>query len=598
MKTHSIKIGAACGMALCVAFLMARCMTQSVISEGGNTTNTQSAVNVPSQSTQSTGSTQSAGSTQSTGIAANTVTEVILGSPGVSTTGAATYSIPLAVLPGTGGVQPALSIVYSSHAEDGLLGYGFRLSGLSSVARVATPYRDGGFKAVTLTDSDACALDGQLLHLAVSAPPECRRYYTEYENFMEITACNEIGYTDNDGRQYFTVTDKDGTVMEYGRTSDSRVVVTLSNGAKRILEWKLSKLTDPEGRYISYSYGTVNGEHVLQRIDYTGTSSFAPYNSVRFQYEARESGSGGFYYEAGKRMPRNSALLSSVKLVNDKGSTLLTYELGYEKDETQHRLTSLRQRTPDGTLLTTGFTWDRRQLPSGTATAPDNSVRKVYFADMDGDGLDEMVKLYDSNTAKIFKVNGLSTEHMGSVTLCAEAFPKISDLLLADVNGDGLSDMVVTTPLRLAIYMNMGSLNFTQRYERFNIGITGFAINGAESGKSNVCILVKKNDQELMNMLNGAVAAYPIDEVANITFVDSMITLAFNPDCSGSYRSYRQKVAGNIPSTVPASYLTNMSGLNARVIYRIVLFLAEQKNLHSKSAKSEVGTGAIGTLLR
>jgi RHS repeat-associated protein len=505
------------------------------------------------ETTQTSGeTTQNHGETTQTAVsnpiesATPGVTMAIAGSPGVSPSGAATYSIPLTMPPGTGGVQPNLSIVYSSRTGDGLLGYGFRLSGLSSIARIPTPHRDGGFKAVTLTDDDSYALNGQQLHLDASASSGCRRYYTEYENFMEITMCNEAGYTDNDGRQYFVVKAKDGMVMEYGSAQDSRVVVDMPGGAKRVLEWKLSKLTDPAGRYIAYSYGTVNGEHVLQSIAYTGTSGFTPYNTVQLEYQARNSSSGSFYYVADKRLPRNNVLLSGIKIKNSQGATLLRYALSYSQDQTQYRLTSLQQYAHDETKLVTNFTWNRRQLLSGTTTALDSDVRKVYFADMDGDGLDEMVKLYANSTAKIFKVNGLSVACMGSVTFS----PNTLDLALQmiDVNGNGLNDIVATDNFSLRIFMNMGNMNFTQRYERINFGISGFEVKGTESCKSNVCILVKKNDTELTNRINSYTTTHGSQFCADslLTFVDSMITLVFSPDLSGAYQAYAQKILGDV----------------------------------------------------
>jgi len=127
----------------------------------------------------------------------------------VSPTGAATYSFPILVSPGTMGVQPSLSVVYSSQNHNDLLGYGWHLSGLSTITRVAkNPYYDGSAyisnnPGVTLSSTDVFSLDGQRL---IPNPNAANTYSPENDPYTYITFSNNV----------FTVTTKDGMVMEYG----------------------------------------------------------------------------------------------------------------------------------------------------------------------------------------------------------------------------------------------------------------------------------------------------------------------------------------------------------------------------------------------
>ncbi len=82
----------------------------------------------------------------------------------VSGTGAATFSIPIDVPPGVGGMQPSLAIAYNSQAGNGVAGWGCNISGISVITRVPkTIYHDGVAKGVAHIKSDEYALDGQRL---------------------------------------------------------------------------------------------------------------------------------------------------------------------------------------------------------------------------------------------------------------------------------------------------------------------------------------------------------------------------------------------------------------------------------------------------
>lgn len=88
------------------------------------------------------------------------------GELGVSNGGAATYSIPLVVPPGSAGLQPSLSLNYSGSTQNGLLGVGWSIGGLSSITRCAkTIAQDGVNDRVSFTTSDRLCLDGQRLVL-------------------------------------------------------------------------------------------------------------------------------------------------------------------------------------------------------------------------------------------------------------------------------------------------------------------------------------------------------------------------------------------------------------------------------------------------
>src|SRR5580692_10772709 len=89
--------------------------------------------------------TASSGTTGPTTAPAGTIP----GSFSVTSSGEATYTMPLTTVPGRAGVEPKLSLTYDSSGDDGVLGLGFSLGGLSAITRCPqTTAQDGVIRGV------------------------------------------------------------------------------------------------------------------------------------------------------------------------------------------------------------------------------------------------------------------------------------------------------------------------------------------------------------------------------------------------------------------------------------------------------------------
>ena len=120
---------------------------------------------------------------------------VVPGTLAVEPSGAASYAIPIEVPPGTAGMAPLLSLVYNSHGGNGLLGVGWSLGGLSSIARCPkTPAQDGARGAIGYDTHDRICLDGQCL-VAVSGTygADGTEYRTEVESFSKVVSRGSAG---------------------------------------------------------------------------------------------------------------------------------------------------------------------------------------------------------------------------------------------------------------------------------------------------------------------------------------------------------------------------------------------------------------------
>lgn len=199
--------------------------------------------------------------------------------------GSLNAQMPLAVPPGAGGLTPQLSLSYdSSVVEDGLMGIGWNLSGLSAITRCAkTLAQDNAWGAVDGTSADRFCLDGRRLVLTAGVyGTHGAEYRTELDSISKIVQTG--GAT---GPDSFTVWTKAGMKMEYGTTADSRVESNAPSNFVR--KWALARASDTSGNYYTVTYGesTGTGEHIPLRIDYGGNTSAGvnPTLSIRFGYE-------------------------------------------------------------------------------------------------------------------------------------------------------------------------------------------------------------------------------------------------------------------------------------------------------------------------
>ena len=200
----------------------------------------------------------------------------------VTSTGSASFSLPIDVPKAIGNVVPKLSISYSSQSSNGTVGYGCNITGYSVITRGPRDiYHDGKADAVDYSCKDAIYLDGQrmILKSGNSLTPGAI-YVLENSPFTEITVKG------NDMELYFTANLDDGSTAYY----EQRQVIT-SNGSQKIVAWYLSKMTDANDNLVSYSYREDNHFMYLANVSY-GSNIYKDelqpkYNMVSFHYASR-----------------------------------------------------------------------------------------------------------------------------------------------------------------------------------------------------------------------------------------------------------------------------------------------------------------------
>ncbi|GEA11692.1 RHS repeat-associated core domain-containing protein [Alteromonas sp. KUL49] len=395
----------------------------------------------------------------------------------VSESGAATYSVPISIPAGTAGVQPEVSLQYSSQGGSGLVGHGWSLAASSSIARCPKTFiHDGKISGVNYTNSDRLCLDGQRLILngrATLQTPSATGEIYEEKTDAQYWSTSAVYHTEVDSQLYvrpnyvgghlvgFTVENKAGEIHYYGKTNretdsnDKAISEKLLkysfkvNGSDDTGEdafhettedsniakfWALKAVRDIRDNYILYRYNNnePHGEHNLSEIVYTGNTAvspvLSPYASIRFDYaqnkKPRSGWTAGYPWQATK-------LLKNITVSID-GEQHRKYTLGYFESnfhEERNYLETITECVEDNEsndcLRPLTFHWDKRAPVTSSSTT-------LSYEDEDGDEID-----YEVVNTDPFKPFRTSFNSLGS-----HNDPGTSQIF--DINGDGFADAIYT----------------------------------------------------------------------------------------------------------------------------------------------------------
>ncbi len=288
----------------------------------------------------------------------------------VTDRGAAHYSIPITVPPGRAGLEPTLSLDYTNTKDNGYLGVGWSVSGLSAISTCAKTIAIDGFAQPIADDGlDPYCLDGQRL---VPIDGSTSEFRTELDSSSRITlseAAKGPGVDnppDFQGPRFpvqFEVDTRDGRTLIFEPT-----VWQLFSGQRVVRTWGLTQIGDHNGNTIVINYnslpfdagacGASGGlgagcdivEAVPQSIEYGINAALGGVadREVRFHYPdgTRPDAAFGFG-EHGAQFQR-TRLLDSLQTFVD-GNLVRSYSLFYELSTVTHseRITSIQECATD-----------------------------------------------------------------------------------------------------------------------------------------------------------------------------------------------------------------------------------------------------------
>jgi len=418
----------------------------------------------------------------------------------VSPMGAATYTIPIEVVPGTMGMQPNLSIVYNSMSGMGLLGMKWSLAGLSAITRCGqTPYYDNGnMTAIQFGANDRFAIDGERLLRINNGSYGAKdgEYATEVENFMRVYSHGVIDRPYKPPTHFTAYTD-DGSIIEYGHTTDSKQKLGSNNHT--IISWCINKITDANGNYMTFEYAEYGSEKSIKRIHYTGNLTMDTYATVEFEYSSVLGLWGSnTYFVSGYGIPQDN-LLNKIT-VSYKDTVVRKYEFHYNMniwESGQNRTAHLEKIALSGVegtkeLNPTWIEWGNKNT-SIEEKSTNVGCAKSITGDFNGDGHSDIIYYAEEGSLQGYYGNqGWDLALYNPTTklfnwAASEVNVTCNIMYAQDVNGDGKDELIIgnilnngTGPLQLRILSlpSKTQIGSTLEYNIFSSPLDTYALLG------------------------------------------------------------------------------------------------------------------------
>lgn len=279
----------------------------------------------------------------------------------VNEMGATVHEVPLSLPNGRKDCIPEISLVYNSLSQNGILGWGWSIKGLSMLRPTNfSQYYDGKVSPIALDTAGVFILDGTRL-----IKKDTDLYLSEQGN-IKVRSEIEDGLINS-----FHVNYPDGKIAEY--------VPVFNDG----IEYPISRLTDIYGNHIDYDYDydIQNKLHYISSISYGGRgdkNNSGHYVFIEFHYIDGRPDSTNTYTAGVKQ--KNNRLLDEI-VIKYQQQVLRIYKFTYKNDPTV--LTEINcwsenyeKRLPP-LQFTYGYNRSVPSLNSSTATV------STYYESMD-----------------------------------------------------------------------------------------------------------------------------------------------------------------------------------------------------------------------
>ena len=377
-------------------------------------------------------------------------------------TGTGNFSVPIAVPPGRNGLQPSLTLGYSTGSGNGPFGLGWYMSlpGIMRKTNLGIPRYDDTKDVFVLSGAeDLIPVDrGVVTPSAAEEPttPGATHTWIRYRPRTEGLFARIVHHKWSDGRDYWEVRTKDGMVTWYGNpeaTGADNTVLYDPENERHIAQWSIFRTVDPFGNEVLYEY---EREVVLSPYP------FAQLYLKRIKY-------ADFTHNDVKRH-----LCSVVLDYAERPDPHSEFRQGFEI-RTTRRCTAIRTfthpldadmpagHTPSGnddnTVAVKIYVLTYRDELGHEAHNKVSQLAQVQATGLDGDASESLPPVE-------FEYQDVSIGKRNLIPIAGEHLPALGlnhpDMDLVDLDGNGLPDFVQMSPGQpIRYWKNKGDGTFT-----------------------------------------------------------------------------------------------------------------------------------------